>query len=33
MLFLEIVAVVVAAVWLCQTLVFVIGYRRHQRDA
>jgi hypothetical protein len=33
MIFLEIVAAVVAAVWLCQTLVFVIGYRRHQRNA
>jgi preprotein translocase subunit SecG len=32
MLFLKIVAAIVAALWLCQSIVFVVGYRRHYRD-
>jgi|SoiMethySBSTD1v2_1073268.scaffolds.fasta_scaffold4915475_2 hypothetical protein len=31
MLFVKIVASVVAGLWLCQSVVFLIGYRRHYR--
>jgi len=30
--FLKVAAVVVAVAWLCQSVAFLIGYRRHLRE-